>query len=71
MTLAFYFMMVIMAYLADCVRARSHEKREDKKQGMHSTKNPAAFNTVRALDALDFYNKLLPIEAGGLVKPED
>jgi len=73
LTLGFFFILIIMAYVADCLRRRTTKAREDKKYGHEDAhvKNPAAFNDVRTLDALDFYNKLLPIEAGDAVKPED
>ena len=34
-------------------------------------KNTAKFNDVKTLDVLEFYKKLLPLEAGNTVKPED
>jgi hypothetical protein len=73
LTLGFFFILIIMAYTADCLRRRTIKDREDKKYGHEENhvKNPAAFNEVRTLDAIDFYNKLVPIEAGETVKPED
>ena len=38
--------------------------------GTDAKVNPA-MNNVKSLQVVDFYNKLLPIEAGQQVKPED
>lgn len=76
-----------MAYTADCLRARTMKAREDKRLGHDQApenekyvneedvqrKGPekVKFNDVNTLGFLEFYNKLLPIEGGAAIKPED
>lgn len=73
-TLGCFFVLIIMAYIADCLRARTMKSREDKKFGHDKAEghtSQAQFNDVKTLNALDFYNKLLPIESGKTCAPED
>lgn len=75
LTLGFFFLLIFMAYIADRIRAKTIKEREDKKYGLQdgaiTHHSPANFNDVRALNAIDFYTKLLPIEAGKPAKQED
>lgn len=64
-TLGCFFVLILMAYTADCLRARTIKKREDLKYG-HDKKpenlSQAQFNDVKTLDAKDFFKKLIPLE---------
>ena len=75
LTLGFFFFLIIMAYIADKIRSKTIQDREDKKYGLNdgavTAHSPANFNDVRTMNAIDFYNKLLPIEAGKPAKKED
>ena len=78
LTFAFFFIMIIMAWIADCLRRKTVKAREDAKYGHQhdmaedaETATKADLGDVRTLNAVDFYNKLLPIEAGEQVKAED
>lgn len=77
-TLGMFFMLLIMAYVADCCRTRTIEQRENAKFGENEKVAEAAahkgkidLSGVRALSHVDFYNKLLPIEAGKPVEKQD
>ena len=67
LTLGFFFALIIMAYIADCLRRRTLKEREDSKYGHQEAdqkRKGVDLSRVRTLDAVDFYKKLLPIEAG-------
>lgn len=77
LTLGFFFLLIGMAYIADRIRSKTIEEREKKKYGLedgavtqHAPSN-TNLNEVRTLNALAFYNTLLPIEAGKAPKKED
>ena len=70
LTLGFFFLLIIMAYIADCLRKKTLKAREEDRFG-HDVNadgdNPTKvqhFDNVKTLEAIDFYNKLLPIEGG-------
>ena len=83
LTLGFFFLLIIMAYIADKIRSKTIQDRENKKYGLDklqedggdgatSNSHAANFNDVKEFKAIDFYNRLLPIEAGKTeVKKED
>ena len=77
LTVAFMVILLLMAYIADKIRSKTMQEREDAKYGFGdgainaNAPPPAALNDVRSMKALDFYNKLLPIEAGEKVSKED
>ena len=70
LTLGFFFALILMAYIADCLRRRTLQGREDSKFGHGHEVAPegapkkADTSNVRTLDAVQFYNVLLPQEAG-------
>lgn len=70
LTLGFFFALILMAYIADCMRRRTLQGREDSKFGHGHEVAPegavkkADTSNVRTLDAVQFYNVLLPQEAG-------
>ena len=70
LTLGFFFALILMAYIADCLRRRTLQGREDSKFGHGHEVAPegavkkADTSNVRTLDAIQFYNVLLPQEAG-------
>ena len=70
LTLGFFFALILMAYIADCLRRRTLQGREDTKFGHGHEVAPegavkkADTSNVRTLDAVQFYNVLLPQEAG-------
>lgn len=81
LTLGFFFALIIMAYIADCLRRKTIKAREDAKFGhghQHAEAEGAGeaaakvadLGDVRTLTAVDFYNTLLPIEAGEAVQKE-
>jgi len=73
-TLGCFFVLILMAYTADCLRARTMKKREDLKYGHEKqpeNMSQAQFNDVKTLDAKDFFKKLIPLEQGKAVEPED
>ena len=63
-TLGFFFLLLIMAYVADCINRRKTKDREDQKYGIENA-------AVSQLTIVDFYNKLLPLEAGQEDTEED
>ena len=78
LTLGFFFALILMAYIADCCRRRQTQDREDKEYGHGAAghevaadngEKPTDVNNLKALDVVEFYNVLLPIEAGEEVKP--
>lgn len=72
-TLGCFFVLLIMAYTADCLRAKAIKARQDKKYGKDGgeDKDLAKHNEARSLSVLEFYNKLVPLERGEACKPED
>lgn len=78
LTLGFFFILIIMAYIADCLRRKTMQEREDKQYG-HDEADPNAearrkrpdVSNVSTLEAKDFYNKLLPQESGEKCAKED
>lgn len=78
LTLGFFFALILMAYIADCCRRKTTKQREDAKfghdvaeaHGVEDKRKPD-MSRVRTLDAVDFYQKLLPIEAGQPVDKKD
>ena len=78
LTLGFFFILIIMAYTADCLRRRTIQQREDAKYGHGhviaegAEKRPADLTNVVNKELVDFYNILLPQEAGQKPKsPEE
>ena len=76
LTLGFMVLLLIMAYTADCLRRKKIQAREDEKYGNQNLGHDVAggvdnsrINSVKSLDVIDFYNKLLPLEEGK--KPEN
>jgi len=74
LTLSFFFFLIIMAYIADCLRRRTIKSREDAKYGHGENHEQAADankrpNNIIDKKPLDFYNVLLPQESGQ--KPKD
>jgi Ca2+/Na+ antiporter len=78
LTLGFFFILIIMAYTADCLRRKKEEKREAEealeKANQKATNDDVSafkgtFNKARRFEVIDFYNKLLPLEAGNELKP--
>ena len=78
LTLGFFFALILMAYIADCLRRRTIKGREDDKYG-HGHEQAAAgednkqvdLKNVANLELVDFYNTLLPQEAGQKPKTEE
>ena len=71
LTLGFFFLLIIMAYIADCLRRKTIQEREDTKYGEHAVADENVANIkaqelsrVSVMTAMQFYEKLLPIEAG-------
>ena len=75
-------MLIIMAYIADCLRRKTIQGREDAKYGQHSVadgddapqqtaKAQKDLSHVSVMKAIDFYEKLLPLEAGQAPERKD
>ena len=70
LTLGFFFLLIIMAYIADCLRKKTLKAREEDRFGHDvnadgdNNGKTQHFDNVKTLEAIDFYNKLLPIEGG-------
>ena len=73
LTLGFFFILIIMAYIADCVRRKKQEKLEEEKALEKAHQNAeqgptsafkGTFNNVRTLEVIDFYKMLVPLEQG-------
>lgn len=82
LTLSFMVALLIMAYIADCLRRQTIKRREDEKYGhghseaadlnnAHGGQNKTAISEIESLNVVDFYNKLLPIEGGETPLPGD
>ena len=80
LTLGFFFILIIMAYIADCVRRKKQEKLEEEKalEKAHQSaeQGPTSafkgtFNNVRTLEVIDFYSMLVPLEQGKEVAAKD
>ena len=74
LTLGFFFVLIIMAYIADCLRRKTIQEREDAKYGHEHEKATAEdqqpdLKGVETAEVVDFYKVLLPQEQG--VKPKD
>lgn len=76
LTLGFFFALIIMAYIADCLRRKTTQSREDDKFGFKENDvqhevvdlpqnhiNKAQYNNVRCMTVLDFYQKLIPVKS--------
>ena len=70
LTLGFFFALILMAYIADCLRRKTMREREDDRYG-HEAHDIGEGNTktglpskVATMDVVSFYNTLLPIEGG-------
>ena len=67
LTLGFFFALIIMAYIADCMRRKTIQEREDAKYG-HEHEKVTAEDTqpdlkgVVTAEVVDFYKILLPQE---------
>ena len=67
MTLGFFFVLILMAYIADCLRRKTVRAREDDKyghDGVENGKTTAGTSRVATLDCVTFYQTLLPIGGG-------
>jgi len=62
LTFCFFWIMLLMAYIADCCRAAAMKKREEEKYGAFEVKN---------MSIVDFYEKLIPLEKGEEVSEKD
>ena len=78
LTLGFFFALILMAYIADCMRRRTIKGREDDKYGQGHEQAAAGednkqvdLKNVANLELVDFYNTLLPQEAGQKPKSEE
>jgi len=76
LTLGFFFALILMAYIADCLRRRTVKAREDLKYGhghdktgpTAEGKRPVDLGNIANFEAVDFYKILLPQEAGQKAK---
>ena len=68
LTLGFFFALIIMAYIADCLRRKTIKEREDAKYGHEHEKATAEdqpnLKGVATAEVVDFYKVLLPQEQG-------
>lgn len=71
LTLGFFFILILMAWIADCLRRKTIAKREEEKFGHQIAaddgqqhKKEKEFPLVSIKSALEFYEKLLPLENG-------
>ena len=82
LTLGFFVMLILMAYIADCLRRKTIESREAAKYGHHiqaeeqlppgeAKLKDKEFPLVSTKTAYEFYAKLLPLEQGGLPDKQD
>ena len=65
LTLGFFFALIIMAYIADCLRRKTIQEREDAKYGHEHEKvegRPEDQGTIVDKNLVDFYKVLLPQE---------
>ena len=79
LTLGFFFIFIIMAYIADCCRRQTIKKREDAKYGhgvnSHGKSGDPSQDKMNSMkfvpnmDVKDFYNILLPMESGEKCQP--
>ena len=66
-TVGCFFLLILMAYTADCLRSRTIKDREDAKYGgdeQTTTQSSADLGNVTTMSVAEFYNKLLPVEIG-------
>ena len=76
LTLGFFFALILMAYIADCLRRKTVKEREDKQFGHDhevgdGKTHPGPPSQVATMDVVSFYNTLVPLEAGQECKPAD
>ena len=77
LTLGFFFALILMAWIADRCRSRTTKEREDEKYGHEQapvqtdTRRDIELSNVKTMEAVDFYNCLLPLEAGEKVDKKD
>ena len=76
LTLGFFFALILMAYIADCLRRKTMKEREDKTYGHDHEIADGKTHTgvpsqVATMDVVSFYRTLVPIEAGHECKPEE
>ena len=76
LTLGFFFALILMAYIADCLRRKTVKDREDNKYGHEhevadGKTHPGPPSQVATMDVVSFYNTLVPLEAGHECKAED
>lgn len=72
LTLGFFFALILMAYIADCLRRKTVQQREDTKYGGDGQAHEQGTEPGKSVDlgnighktVVDFYNTLLPQEAG-------
>lgn len=66
LTLGFFFALILMAYIADCMRRRTIQEREDAKYGhghekvAHHDNKQVDLKNVANVELVDFYKVLLP-----------
>lgn len=54
-TFCFFWVLLIMAYVADCLRSSQTKKQEEEIYGSYD---------MQSLKVVDFYEKLIPLEQG-------
>jgi len=74
LTLSMFFFLIIMAYIADCLRRKTIQDREDDKYGGHEVgvgeqagddgAPKTDLSRAGTMSAYDYYIKLLPLEKG-------
>ena len=63
LTLGFFFALIIMAYIADCLRRKTIQEREDAKYGHeHEKSDQPNLKDIADVELVDFYKVLLPQE---------
>lgn len=78
-TLASFSVFIMMCYVADCLRRKSIQAREDAlygqiekvEEGAERSKGKVDLSAIKSLSVVDFYNKLVPLEAGQAVLKQD
>jgi len=73
LTLGFFFLLIIMAYIADCLRRKTTKDREDAQYGNEGenqqSKSSSDLGNVQVMTAVEFYNRLIPVERGDKIDP--